>query len=302
MQPRVIVIVVRKPGSPDEYAAVLTVEDVSYRYAGGTDALTAVTFAVGRGQVVGLVGPSGAGKSTLVRILIGLAPDYTGRIDILGCPLRAWGPQLYARIGVAFEGPTHYRKLTGRENLELFASLHPLPTRAPDELLALVGLGDAADVRVGSYSRGMAVRLGVARALLADPELLFLDEPTAGLDPANARRVADIISARRVAGTSTVVTTHDLWLAERVCDVLLVIGGGRVVASGSPGALRAERSAPTLIVRVGAGAQQETHTFPLRGAGSDPEFLAAIARDDVVDISTQRSELGDVLIRLVDEP
>ena len=289
------------PGLPQEDAAVLAVEDVSYRYAGGADALTAVSFTVGRGQVVGLVGPSGAGKSTLVRVLMGLAPGYTGRIDILGRPLPSWGPQLYARIGVAFEGPTHYRKLTGRENLELFASLQPVPTRDPEELLALVGLGNAADVRVASYSRGMAVRLGVARALLADPELLFLDEPTAGLDPANARRVADIISARRAAGASTVVTTHDLWLAERVCDALLVIGGGRVVASGSPTALRAERSASTVVVRVGTGAQQDVHVFPLLGAGNDPEFLAAIARDDVVDISTQRSELGDVLIRLADD-
>ena len=283
-----------------ERRPAVSVRDLQYRYPGGAHALRGVDLLIGSGQVVGFVGASGAGKTTLLRVLIGLITDFRGAVDVLGKPVQSWGPSLYERIGVAFELPTHYRKLTGRENLDFFASLQRRPTVPVDALLQAVGLDAAGDERVATYSKGMAVRLGLARALLADPELLVLDEPTSGLDPASARRVADIITSRRDRGCSVLLSTHDLWLAEQVCGQLVVIVDGRVVATDSPGELGSARGGPTIRVTTGNGSEQQTHVFGLREAAHNPEFLAVLRRPDVRDIMTERSRLGEVLTGLAE--
>jgi ABC-type Na+ transport system ATPase subunit NatA len=204
------------------------IQTQSFRFAypgAARPAVRDLTFAVGRGEIFGFLGPSGAGKSTTQNVLIRLLDGYEGSVTVLGRDLRAWDSSYYRRIGVAFESPNHYLKLTARENLRLFAGLHGGDTEKPDELLARVGLREDGDKRVGEFSKGMRGRLTLARALLHRPELLFLDEPTAGLDPVTARRIRQVIRAARDAGATIFLTTHDMAAADRIVPVSLELGG-----------------------------------------------------------------------------
>jgi len=214
-------------------AAALHVRELGFTYRGArAPALDRIDLDLPAGEVLGLLGPSGAGKSTLQRILTGLLPGYRGSAQVLGAEASAWGRALYERIGVAFETPISFGRLTLRENLRYFAGMYDRVTRDPDELLEAVGLLDDADTLGAHLSKGMGVRLNLARALLTDPELLFLDEPTSGLDPARAARVEEIIDRQRRRGGSVVVTTHDMVLAERACDRVGFIVDGRLVEVG----------------------------------------------------------------------
>ena len=179
--------------SADITAEVIRVRGLTFTYPKSTQpAVRGMDFSVGRGEIFGFLGPSGAGKSTTQKLLIGLLRGHGGEAVVWGKDPLAWGPDYYQRIGVSFELPNHYQKLTGLENLRFFASLYDGETQDPIALLDAVGLADDANTRVGKYSKGMQMRLTFVRALLNDPELLFLDEPTSGLDPVNARKVKNI--------------------------------------------------------------------------------------------------------------
>ena len=175
---------------------MIRVHDLCFTYdRAGTPAVHDLSFEIARGEIFGFLGPNGAGKSTTQKILIRLLRDYAGDVTVLERDLRTWRSDYYERIGVSFEFPNHYLKLTGVENLKYFAALYEAGTRSPDELLELVDLGNDGDMLVSQYSKGMKNRLSIARALLNDPELIFMDEPTAGLDPVSARRVKELIKS-----------------------------------------------------------------------------------------------------------
>jgi fluoroquinolone transport system ATP-binding protein len=198
---------------------VIQTQSFRFAYPGALQpAVRGLTFAVGKGEIFGFLGPSGAGKSTTQNVLIRLLDGYEGSVAVLGRDLRAWDRSYYRKIGVAFESPNHYLRLTARENLRLFAGLHAGRTEDPDALLDRVGLLEDGDKRVGEFSKGMRGRLTLARALLHRPELLFLDEPTAGLDPVTARRMRHVIRDARDAGATIFLTTHDMVTADELCD------------------------------------------------------------------------------------
>ena len=163
---------------------VIRVRGLTFTYPKATEpAVRGMDFTVGRGEIFGFLGPSGAGKSTTQKLLIGLLRGHGGEATVWGKDPLAWGPDYYQRIGVSFELPNHYQKLTGLENLRFFASLYDGETLDPVELLDAVGLAGDANTRVGKYSKGMQMRLTFARSLINKPELLFLDEPTSGYGP-----------------------------------------------------------------------------------------------------------------------
>ncbi|MCB0029658.1 MAG: ABC transporter ATP-binding protein, partial [Anaerolineales bacterium] len=166
---------------------MITVRDLTFTYPGATqETLHGLNFKIAEQEIFGFLGPSGAGKSTTQNILIGLLPDYGGSLQVLGKEVSAWGQDYYEQLGVSFELPNHYLKLSARENLEHFRSLYGGQPHAVDEVLAWVDLADDADKKVEEFSKGMKIRLNVARSLIHKPRLLFLDEPTSGLDPVNA--------------------------------------------------------------------------------------------------------------------
>jgi ABC-2 type transport system ATP-binding protein len=188
-------------------------------------------FSVPPGVVCGFVGPNGAGKTTTIRMLLGLISPTEGSGEILGCPLSR--PQDYlGRVGAMIEGPAFYPSLSGRRNLEVLAKLGGIDHGRIESVLRIVELDDRADQRYGSYSLGMKQRLGIAAALLPDPELLVLDEPTNGLDPPGIRDLRSLLRALADSGMTVFVSSHLLDELQQICDQLVVIDHGRLVFSG----------------------------------------------------------------------
>jgi ABC-2 type transport system ATP-binding protein len=208
------------------------------------EALRGITFEVQPGELFGLLGPNGAGKTTTIKILTTLLLPTSGSARVLGFDPARQPQEVRRRIGYVFGGDRGlYDRLSGLDNLRYFADLYRVPAadkkRRIEELLALVGMEGRERERVETYSRGMRQRLHIARGLLHDPELLFLDEPTIGLDPVGARELRETISGLREAGKTILLTTHYMFEADELCERLAVIAGGRFVATGTPADLKA---------------------------------------------------------------
>jgi ABC-2 type transport system ATP-binding protein len=200
---------------------------------GGHEVLHGVDFAVDTGEVFALLGPNGAGKTTTVEILEGYRPRDGGVVRVLGeDPSRARA-EFRARIGIVLQSSAVYPLLSVRETLDLFAGYYPAPRR-PAEVIELVGLAGKADARVRTLSGGQLRRLDLALALVGDPELIFLDEPTTGFDPAARRQAWETIRGLRELGKSILLTTHYMEEAQRLSDRIAILGNGRIVATGSP--------------------------------------------------------------------
>ena len=217
---------------------MIKVENLGFSYPGNNSpTLKGLDFFVSEGEILGFLGPNGAGKSTTQKILIKLLGNFNGNIQIEGKNLKKWSSDYYNFIGVGFELPNHYMKLTGLENLQFFASFYDVPTQNPMDLLQMVGLSKDANKRVGSYSKGMKTRLNFVRALLHKPSVLFLDEPTTGLDPNQIVEIRNII--REIGKKKTVIlSTHILSEAEATCDRIVIINNGQVAADGTPTELK----------------------------------------------------------------
>jgi ABC-2 type transport system ATP-binding protein len=213
------------------YAAIVAVDDLALR--------------VRRGEVYGFLGPNGAGKTTTLRMLLGLVRPTAGRATVLGEPPGT--PAGLARIGALVEGPAFYPFLSGRDNLRVLAGHAGAPAARIDVVLADAGLDTRAGDRVATYSMGMKQRLGVAAALLKDPELLILDEPTNGLDPAGMAEMRDFIRSLAAGGRTVLLSSHLMGEIEQVCDRVGVIRAGSLVAEGTVAELRGRSS---LRVRV----------------------------------------------------
>jgi ABC-2 type transport system ATP-binding protein len=270
------VLIGRRPQEPLDPA--VRVERLSRRF-GPVAALADADLAVPRGTITGLLGPNGAGKTTMLRILLGLIAPDKGRVEVLGRDPVTDGTAVRAACGAVFEHDGLYERLSGRENLEFHARIRRLPDRAERvrEGLACADLEAHADRPAGDYSRGMRRRLALARALLHEPALLLLDEPSAGLDPRARAAMHDRLAGLAAAGRTIVLATHDLAEAQSLCTAVVVLHAGRVVASGATDELPA---ASDVIIR---------------GRGLGDEALRSLAgADDVVSAETA----GDEEIRL----
>lgn len=215
-------------------------------------------------------GRAARGKSTTQKLLIGLLRGHGGLAAVWGKDPLTWGSDYYERIGVSFELPNHYQKLTGLENLRFFESLYSGETADPVTLLEAVGLTDDANTRVAKYSKGMQMRLTFARSLINCPELLFLDEPTSGLDPVNARRVKDIILELKGRGATIFLTTHDMATADELCDRVAFVVDGRIVAMDTPAELKIAHSQRRVRVEYrGRNGVLEAAEFDIDGLAED---------------------------------
>jgi len=295
-------------------------EQLAKIYATGTEALRDVTFHVGEGEIFGYLGRNGGGKTTTVRILTGLTGATRGRARVAGVDVVARPEDVRARIGVTLQEAALDELLTGREFLTLVASLWGLPRREAKaragELLELFDLTAAAGRRIGTYSGGMQRRLDLAAALVRRPEVLFLDEPTTGLDPQSRRALWDEIRRLRAEGTTVFLTTQYLEEAEALADRLAVVHEGRIVALGSPETLRSQLGGTVLRLRTNpadaarAASRLAGRAHLVNGAGTveidleQPadalEAAAALAalglRPD--DVEIHRPSLEDVFVAL----
>ena len=276
---------------------MITAKDLSYTYPNSKErVLKDVSFEIQTGEIFGFLGPSGAGKSTTQKILYKILRDFSGEVSIKGKPLRDWGNEYFEKIGVGFELPNHYLKLTARENLALFAAFYPKTNlREFDELFEIFGLDDSADKRVGEFSKGMKMRLNFIRAIMHDPDILFLDEPTAGLDPINAQKIKGFIIKLKNEGKTIFVTTHDMTTADELCDRVSFIVDGEIRLTGIPSVLKNEYGRQTVMVELENKRRAE---FPVKGLASNAKFLEFISEDEVLRINTQEASLEEVFIKV----
>lgn len=193
-----------------------------------------VSFEIQEGEVFGFLGPSGAGKSTTQAILTGLLQLQKGEVTVAGYDIKHIKNEMFNKIGMSFEQSNVYSKMTGKENLEFYRKLFDVETRTPEELLELVGLGDKADIKAGEYSKGMKHRLTFARSMVNNPTLWFLDEPTTGLDPAIASEIKAIIKEQNKKGVTIFLTTHNMYIADELCDRVGFIVDGELKLIDSP--------------------------------------------------------------------
>jgi fluoroquinolone transport system ATP-binding protein len=276
---------------------VIHVEHLSFTYAGGSHpAVRDISFDIAPGEVFGFLGPSGSGKSTTQKVLIGLLDGYEGEVTVMGRDLRKRSADYYERVGISFEMPNHYLKLTAIENLRYFASMYSGETEDPRRLLEMVGLADDGDTRVGQFSKGMRARLNVARALLNRPTVLFLDEPTTGLDPVNARRIKDLVERKRAEGATVFLTTHNMWVADELCDRVAFLVDGRIELVGSPRDLRLQHGRRSVVVETAAPGGRAAREFPLDDLGANADFLSLIRESSIETIHTQETTLENIFI------
>ncbi|NTW00667.1 MAG: ABC transporter ATP-binding protein [Oscillochloris sp.] len=278
---------------------MIDVSNLIYRYPKTTHpALHGLSFRIEPGEIFGFLGPSGAGKSTTQKILIGLLHGYQGQACVLGREVRAWGSDYYERVGVAFELPNHFLKLTAHENLRYFAALYRGRTRRPEDLLAQVGLASDANTPVGQFSKGMRVRLNLARALIHSPDLLFLDEPTSGLDPVNSQKVKELIRAEQAAGRTIFLTTHNMAIADDLCDRVAFIADGQIAAIDAPRTLKLRYGTPTVRVEYTQSGHTIQRDFALAELGTCAEFTSLLHSGTVQTIHSQEASLEQIFINV----
>lgn len=276
---------------------MIEVNDLAFTYAGAGDpALKGLSFRVAPGEIFGFLGPSGAGKSTTQKILIKLLQGYQGRVTVMGRELSGWRADYFEKVGVSFETPNHYLKMTALENLNYFRSLYAGPTLEPRDLLERVNLGPDAGQRVAGYSKGMKMRLNFVRALLHQPELIFLDEPTAGLDPVNARIIKEMILQQKAAGKTIFLTTHDMTVADQLCDRVAFIVEGEIKLIDAPKALKLERGRREVVLEYGLNGQAQQAVFPLADLGHNEQFLALLRSQPLQTMHTQEPTLEQIFI------
>ena len=257
-----------------------------------------MSFDIHKGEVFGFLGPSGAGKTTTQRLIIGLLRNYTGHINVLGKERSQWGKDFYEQIGVAFDFPNLYIKLTARENLQLIGAYYKTKSENPDKLLDRVGLLPDKDVRVESFSKGMKMRLNFVRSIMHQPDLMFFDEPTSGLDPVNAHIIKDIILEQKALGKTVFLTTHNMTVAEQLCDRVAFIVDGQIVVSGSPRDLMIEHGKKSVKVAYQTNGKLLETEFEMNQLSENKAFMDILKTADIKTMHSCEATLEDIFIKL----
>jgi ABC-2 type transport system ATP-binding protein len=279
-------------------APAIEVFDLHKSY-GSVEAVRGVSFAVESGEVFGLLGPNGAGKTTTVEILEGYRDRSAGEVRVLGHDPQARDRRLQERVGIVLQSGGFYPRVTVREAVRHFAKVYEAP-RDPEETIALVGLGEKADARTKDLSGGQRRRLDLALALIGDPELIFLDEPTTGFDPAARRTAWGVVRRLKALGKTVLLTTHYLEEAQELADRVAIVKDGHIVAEGPPDSL-GPASSQYRVSYLSAGRRVEHQT-------DDPTELLhrltrdALARGERLDgLEVTRPTLEEVYLQLTRE-
>jgi ABC-2 type transport system ATP-binding protein len=273
-------------------------EELTYSY-GSLLAVDHISFTVGEGEILGFLGPNGAGKSTVVKILTGHIQPKAGRATVLGFDVARQPKQIQAQAGICFETTNLYEDMSAVENLKLFARLFGVKDLEVDTLLDRVGLGGRGRDLVSRYSKGMKQRLMIARSLINRPKILFLDEPTDGLDPVSSEVIRNIVLEERARGATVFLTTHDMLEADKLSDRVAFINQGKVVAIDTPYALKQRYGRRSLIAQVaGPDGRVEQREIALDNAATPDAVSDLLRKERVVTLHSEEATLEDIYIQI----
>jgi fluoroquinolone transport system ATP-binding protein len=256
------------------------------------------SFEIPKGEIFGFLGPSGAGKSTTQGVLTGLLPLQQGEVTVAGFDVKSIKRKMFNKIGVSFEQSNVYSKMTAKENLDFYKKLFDVKTRDSEELIKLVGLDGKENVRAGEFSKGMKHRLTFARSMLNNPELWFLDEPTTGLDPAIAADIKDIIREQNKKGVTIFLTTHNMFIADELCDRVAFIIDGEIKLIDSPKTLKLSYGEQLVEVEYKKNGDIATETFSTVLNEEKIRLQEVIAKHDIQSMHTKEATLEEIFIKV----
>jgi len=257
-----------------------------------------VSFEVEDGEIFGFLGPSGAGKSTTQNILTGLLQLQKGEVNVAGYSVDNISKDMFNQIGMSFEQSNVYSKLTALENLDFYAKLFDVSTRDPMELLRMVGLETKAGIKAGEFSKGMKHRLTFARSMINNPKLWFLDEPTTGLDPSIAADIKDIIKRNNQDGVTVFLTTHNMFIADELCDRVAFIVDGEISLIDSPKNLKLQYGDKLVDVEYLDNNQIVKKTFSTVLAEDKQHLRDVIANYEIQTMHTKEATLEEIFIKV----
>jgi ABC-2 type transport system ATP-binding protein len=277
--------------------AAIQVEGLRYNY-GDLEAVKGIDFDVRPGEILGFLGPNGAGKSTTIKMLTGQLTPKGGVARVLGIDVSTDDPELQARIGVCFEEKNLYLNMSAKENLDFYASLFGIKDPDSIEVLRRVGLADRAKDRVKTFSKGMRQRMMISRAFINKPDVLFLDEPTDGLDPVTSASIRKTIKEEADRGAAVLLTTHDMFEADELSDRVAFINEGEIVALDTAENLKLKYGTRSVKVRLRDGDGVREEVLPLGGDGSSAKLAQLAASPDLLTIHTEEATLEQIFIQL----
>lgn len=282
-----------------EAALIVRVEELSYSYPGGVGrVLEQLNFKIREGEIFGFLGPNGSGKTTTQKLLTRILLDYGGRVELFGEDLAHYGPELYNYVGVCFEFPNLYDKLTAEENLQFYRGFFDVPTEEPREWLERLDLPIGDPRKVGQFSKGMKMRLALTRSLLNRPRLWFLDEPTAGQDPLHAVEIRKLIRERADGGTTVFLTTHNMVVADELCDRVALLIEGKIAVVDAPRDLKLRHSRKRARVEYRDDDGLQTIELSLEDPEEKQTFLELVRDRTIETIHTQEPSLEDVFLEV----
>lgn len=257
-----------------------------------------VSFEIEKGEIFGFLGPSGAGKSTTQNILVGLLELQKGEVEVAGYDIKHIKNKMFNKIGMSFEQSNVYNKMSGLENLEFYRKLFDVETRDPMELIRLVGLDGKENIKAGKYSKGMKHRLTFARSMINNPEIWFLDEPTTGLDPAIASIIKDIIRAENEKGVTVFLTTHNMFIADELCDRVAFIVDGKIRLIDSPKQLKLKYGEKLVEVEYIKEGEQTLEKFSTVLEEDKDKLIEVIKKYDIQTMHTKEATLEEIFIKV----
>jgi len=257
-----------------------------------------VSFEVKKGEIFGFLGPSGAGKSTTQNILTGLLQIQKGEATVAGYNIQDISKDMFNKIGMSFEQSNVYSKLTAKENLDFYGKLFDVATRDPMELLRLVGLNGKENIKAGEFSKGMKHRLTFARSMINNPELWFLDEPTTGLDPSIAADIKDIIKQKNAEGVTVFLTTHNMFIADELCDRVAFIVDGEIKLIDSPKNLKLQYGDKLVEVEYIEKDEVIKETFSIILPEDKKLLQKIIENHEIQTMHTKEATLEEIFIKV----
>ncbi|MFW5847748.1 MAG: ABC transporter ATP-binding protein [bacterium] len=277
---------------------IFEVKNLKFKYYKNQEnVLKGINFNIKTGEIFGFLGPSGAGKSTTQKIIIKILEDYQGKILYKGKDLKNYTNQFFEDIGVSFEMPIHFSKMTALENMNFFQQLYQKKANI-EELMTRVGLWQDKDKMVGEFSKGMKIRLNMVRALLNQPNMLFLDEPTNGLDPTNAKILKDLIREFKAKGGTVFITSHIMADIDQLCDRVAFIVNGEIKEIDTPRNLKIRYGQRLVKVEYNENNQILEKQFSLENLGNNKEFLAILKEKNIETIHSGETTLEDIFIKV----